>query len=145
VRVRGVPDAHALDRLARGVTIDGRRTAKAEVRLGRVYESESGPQGILSLVIHEGRNRQVRKMLDAIGHPVVQLKRVRIGPISDDRLKLGHFRALTPAEIIALKKGAPGPEFKDPDEAVSATGRPTRNRPAPTRPRRPRPGRLRRA
>ena len=62
VRVRGVPDRHALDRLARGVTIDGRRTATAEVRLGRVYEAESGPQGILSLVIHEGRNRQVRNM-----------------------------------------------------------------------------------
>ena len=113
VRVRGVPDRHALDRLARGVTIDGRRTATAEVRLGRVYEAESGPQGILSLVIHEGRNRQVRKMLDAIGHPVVQLRRVRIGPIADDRLKLGQFRSLTAGEIAALKKGSPGPEFKD--------------------------------
>ena len=67
-------------------------------------------------MIHEGRNRQVRKMLDAIGHPVVQLRRVRIGPIADDRLKLGQFRSLTPGEIAALKKGAPGPEFKDRDE-----------------------------
>jgi 23S rRNA pseudouridine2605 synthase len=83
-------------------------------------------------------------MLDAIGHPVVQLKRVRIGPIADDRLKLGHFRSLTPAEIAALKKGAPGPTFKDPDEAASGTGRPTRTRRAPMRPRRPRPDRLRR-
>jgi len=114
VRVRGVPDRHALDRLARGVSIDGRRTATAEVRLGRIYESESGPQGILSLVIHEGRNRQVRKMCDAIGHPVVQLRRVRIGPIADDRLKPGHFRSLTPAEVAALKRGVPGPAFKRP-------------------------------
>ncbi len=144
VRVRGVPDAHALDRLARGVTIDGRRTAAAEVRLRRTYESESGPQGILSLVIHEGRNRQVRKMLDAIGHPVVQLKRVRIGPIADDRLKLGHFRSLTPREIAALKKGAPGPAFKDSDDAPSGTARPTRSRRAPMRPKRARPDRLRR-
>jgi 23S rRNA pseudouridine2605 synthase len=144
VRVRGVPDRHALDRLARGVTLDGRRTATAEVRLRRTYESESGPQGILSLVIHEGRNRQVRKMLDAIGHPVVQLKRVRIGPIADDRLKLGHFRSLTPAEIAALKKGAPGPTFKDPDEAATGKGRPTRSRREPMRPRRPRPDRPRR-
>jgi len=133
VRVRGVPDRHALDRLARGVTIDGRRTATAEVRLGRVYDAESGPQGILSLVIHEGRNRQVRKMLDAIGHPVVQLRRVRIGPIADDRLKLGQFRSLTPGEIAALKKGSPGPEFKDRDEISNATGRRTRSRRAPTR------------
>ncbi len=74
VRLRGVPDNHALERLARGVTVDGRRTADAEVYLRRVYESESGPQGILSLIIHEGRNRQVRKMCDSIGHPVVQLQ-----------------------------------------------------------------------
>ena len=133
VRVRGVPDRHALDRLARGVTIEGRRTATAEVRLGRVYEAESGPQGILSLVIHEGRNRQVRKMLDAIGHPVVQLRRVRIGPIADDRLKLGQFRSLTSGEIAALKKGSPGPQFKDREEISSATGRRTRSRRAPTR------------
>ena len=133
VRVRGVPDRHALDRLARGVTIDGRRTATAEVRLGRVYDAESGQQGILSLVIHEGRNRQVRKMLDAIGHPVVQLRRVRIGPIADDRLKLGQFRSLTSGEIAALKKGSPGPEFKDREDVSTATGRRTRNRRAPTR------------
>ena len=133
VRVRGVPDRHALDRLARGVTIDGRRTATAEVRLGRVYDAESGPQGILSLVIHEGRNRQVRKMLDAIGHPVVQLRRVRIGPIADDRLKLGQFRSLTSGEIAALKKGSPGPEFKDREDVSTATGRRTRSRRAPTR------------
>jgi 23S rRNA pseudouridine2605 synthase len=144
VRVRGVPDRHALERLARGVTIDDRRTSPAEVRLRRTYEAESGPQGILSLVLHEGRNRQVRKMCDAIGHPVVQLKRVRIGPISDDRLKPGQFRSLTTQEIAALKKGAPGPEFKDGDDGVSAKGRPTRTRRAPTRPARSRRDRPRR-
>jgi len=144
VRVRGVPDAHALDRMARGVTIDGRRTATAQVRLWRVYASESGPQGILSLVIHEGRNRQVRKMCDAIGHPVVQLRRVRIGPIADDRLKPGQFRRLTPSEVTALKKGAPGPEFKDRAAPPSSTARAPRNRRAPTRPARSRPDRPRR-
>ncbi len=143
VRVRGVPDAHALERLVRGVTIDGRRTATAQVKIWRVYESDSGPQGILSLVIHEGRNRQVRKMCDAIGHPVVQLRRVRIGPISDDRLKPGQFRRLTSSEVAALKKGAPGPEFKD-RPLPTATARPPRNRRAPTRRARSRPDRPRR-
>jgi pseudouridine synthase len=133
VRVRGVPDAHALARLVRGVTIEGRRTAPAQVKLLRVYEAESGPQGILALVIHEGRNRQVRKMCDAIGHPVVQLRRVRIGPIADDRLKPGQFRPLTPAEIAALKKGATGPEFKEREPAPTAKARLPRSRPAPTR------------
>jgi 23S rRNA pseudouridine2605 synthase len=104
VRLRGVPERRLLDRLARGVVIDGRKTAPAEVRLQRTIEAASGQQSILSLVIHEGRNRQVRKMCDAIGHPVVRLRRVRIGPIADDRLKPGEFRELTPREVAALKK-----------------------------------------
>ena len=59
---------------------------------------------MVSIAIHEGRNRQVRKMFDAIGHPVVSLRRVRIGPISDPRLKPGEFRELSEAEVRALKK-----------------------------------------
>jgi 23S rRNA pseudouridine2605 synthase len=104
VRLRGVPERRLLDRLARGVVIDGRKTAPAEVRLRKTIEAPSGQQSILSLVLHEGRNRQVRKMCDAIGHPVVRLRRVRIGPIADDRLKPGEFRELTPREVVALKK-----------------------------------------
>jgi pseudouridine synthase len=117
VRVRGVPEPRLLNRLERGVVIDGRKTAPAEVRLRKTFDAESGTQAILSLVIHEGRNRQVRKMCDAIGHPVVRLRRVRIGPIADDRLKPGEFRELTDREIAALKKASPAagrgprPEF----------------------------------
>jgi pseudouridine synthase len=103
VRVRGVPDAHALARLARGVVIDSRRTAPAVARLQRTADSPGGEQGIISLVLYEGRNRQVRKMCEAIGHPVVRLRRVRIGPIIDERLKPGQFRDLTEREIKALK------------------------------------------
>ena len=132
VRVKGVPDAHDLDRLSRGISLDGRRTAPAIVQLTKVIEAESGPQALLSFVIHEGRNRQVRNMCDAIGHPVVQLRRVRIGPIADDRLKPGQFRPLTPSEVSALKKGAPGPEFKERAAPITATARPSRTRPAPT-------------
>jgi 23S rRNA pseudouridine2605 synthase len=106
VRVRGVPDRRALERLAHGVVIDARRTSPAEAKLRRVSESAAGPQAIISLVIHEGRNRQVRKMCDAIGHPVVRLRRVRIGPIADDQLKPGDFRELTAKEIAALKRSA---------------------------------------
>jgi len=106
VRVRGVPDRHALERLARGVVIDARRTAPAEARLRRTLDSGAGEQAIFSLVIHEGRNRQVRKMCEAIGHPVVRLRRVRIGPIADDELRPGQFRDLTPREIALLKRQA---------------------------------------
>jgi len=105
VQVRGVPDPRDLERLARGVVIDGRRTAPAQVSLRTVIEGGRGPQAMLSLAIHEGRNRQVRKMCDAIGHPVVRLRRVRIGPIRDARLKPGEFRDLTPREVAALGRG----------------------------------------
>jgi pseudouridine synthase len=106
VRVRGIPDRHAFERLERGVAIDGRRTAPAEARLRRSAEGRSGEQAVLSLVIHEGRHRQVRKMCEAIGHPVVRLRRVRIGPIQDERLRPGAFRDLTEREVAALKRAA---------------------------------------
>ena len=67
VRVRGVPDRHALERLREASMLDGRRTAPADVTLEKVFDGEDGPQAVLSFVIHEGRNRQVRNMCDAIG------------------------------------------------------------------------------
>ena len=81
----GSPDARDLHRLARGVVIEGRKTAPADVKLTR---SKAG-QAALAITVREGRNRQVRKMCDAIGHPVTHLKRVAIGPIQDSRLKPG--------------------------------------------------------
>jgi 23S rRNA pseudouridine2605 synthase len=63
----------------------------------------SQPQpGMLRLVIHEGRNRQIRRMCDAVGHPVKRLVRVRIGPLRDTALKPGAWRALEPSEVRAL-------------------------------------------
>jgi 23S rRNA pseudouridine2605 synthase len=58
--------------------------------------------GVLRITIHEGRNRQVRRMCDAIGHPVRRLVRVRIGPISDRTLRPGQWRELTLDELRAL-------------------------------------------
>jgi 23S rRNA pseudouridine2605 synthase len=76
------------------------------VRLRKSFATSHGAESALSLVIHEGRNRQVRKMCDAVGHPVVRLRRVRIGPISDPRLKPGQFRELTSREVAMLKRAA---------------------------------------
>jgi pseudouridine synthase len=104
VRVRGVPDDRELSRLERGVVIDGRKTAPARATVLRTFRSTAGEQAVIALTLHEGRNRQVRKMCEAIGHPVVRLRRVRIGPIADDRLKPGEFRDLTAKEVEALKK-----------------------------------------
>jgi len=106
VRVKGVPDGHDLDRLSRGISLEGRRTAPAVVEVAKVIEAESGPQALLSFVIHEGRNRQVRNMCDAIGHPVVRLRRRRIGPIIDEHIRPGEFRDLTPAEVTQLRQAS---------------------------------------
>ena len=105
-RVRGVPDAGALARLARGVTIEGRRTGPAEVAL--VREVPGRDQAIVSVVVREGRNRQVRRMCEAIGHPVVRLKRVRIGPLADATLAPGEVRELAPREVASLRRAALG-------------------------------------
>ena len=107
-RVLGVPDDHDLDRLQKGVVIDGQKTGPAEVKA-------LGP-GHLRVTVREGRHRQVRKMCDAIGHPVTNLRRVAIGPIRDARLKLGHWRELSEAEVKKLQaatQGPPPPQNRD--------------------------------
>lgn len=96
--VLGVPDDHDIRRLEKGMTIDGQRTAPADV-------TPIGP-GRLRITVREGRNRQVRKMCEAIGHPVRQLRRVAIGPVRDSRLKPGAWRALTPQEVERLRAAA---------------------------------------
>ncbi|HOC17492.1 MAG TPA: pseudouridine synthase [Vicinamibacterales bacterium] len=105
-RVRGVPDPHALDRLAGGVTLDGRRTAPARAVLLERGLGQAGDQALVSLTLHEGRTRQVRRMLEAVGHPVVRLRRVRIGPIADPLIPLGRYRHLLPEEVDALRRAA---------------------------------------
>ena len=104
-QVLGVPDAHDLDRLRRGIVIDGRRTNPAQVELLTERRADSGTS-VLRITIHEGRTRQVRKMADAIGHPVRTLKRVRIGPLADKSLRPGTFRELTNEEVRRLKASA---------------------------------------
>jgi pseudouridine synthase len=129
VRVLGVPDDHEMERLARGVVIDGRRTAPADASRTKVFEVEGRPETMLSIVIHEGRNRQVRKMCEAIGHPVVKLRRVAIGPIRDARLRPGDFRELSADEVTALKRHA------DTGSGSQAVPGAARTRPgAPSRP-----------
>ncbi len=104
-RVLGVPDDHDLGRLARGIILDGRRTAPAGVRLLKVLSARP-EQAMIAITLHEGRTRQVRRMFEAIGHPVTDLRRVRIGPVADDRLKLGTYRALSAKEVSALRATA---------------------------------------
>ena len=100
-KVKGLPSARALERLRRGVVLDGRPTAPAQVK----KTGTTGKNIWLEITIREGRNRQVRRMCAAVGHPVMKLKRIRYGPIRLDKsLKPGSFRHLTPAELEKLKK-----------------------------------------
>jgi len=103
-RVLGVPDAHDLDRLSRGFSLGGQRTRPAEVKLLPLRREAN--EATILITVREGRNRQVGKMCEAIGHPVNRLQRVAIGPIRDARLKPGHWRELTPAEVERLRKAA---------------------------------------
>jgi pseudouridine synthase len=106
VHVTGTPDAPTLDRLRSGVPLDGRFTLPADVKLLRGRRGER--QSVLVMTIREGRNRQIRRMCEAVGHPVRALARVRIGPLTDRRLKPGQWRDLTNEEIRVLKKAVTG-------------------------------------
>jgi pseudouridine synthase len=106
VQVLGVPDEHDLQRLSKGIVIDGRRTLPADVKVLRVIEDPEAQRAVLSIVVKEGRNRQVRNMCEAVGHPVDRLRRVRIGPITDEHIRPGEFRELDAREVAALKKRA---------------------------------------
>jgi 23S rRNA pseudouridine2605 synthase len=94
VELEGHPGPEALDRLRRGVQLEDGPTAPAEVRT-------LGP-GRIELRIHEGRNRQVRRMCEAVGHPVRQLHRSRYASLAVDDLAPGAWRPLTAAELAAL-------------------------------------------
>ena len=98
VKVLGDPDAHDLSRMSKGISIDGRRTEAADV-------ISLGPSR-LQVTVREGRNRQVRKMCEAIGHPVNHLRRVAIGPLRDSKLKVGYWRDLDKDEVERLRRAA---------------------------------------
>ena len=101
-RVTGNPSNETIDRLRRGVYMEGdeRRTYPADVR---VVRDESLFSDIL-VTIHEGRNRQVRRMFDAVGHKVLLLRRVRFGPLELGNLRRGEWRELTAQEVELLHR-----------------------------------------
>jgi pseudouridine synthase len=109
--VVGVPTEEDLERLRRGVFLDGARTSPAEVRRAGTADKGSRrgsrePLSKLIITLREGRNRQVRRMCASIGHPVRKLMRTRMGPIKLGDLRPGEWRDLTQAEIEKLKRAA---------------------------------------
>lgn len=98
--VEGCPSAEALKRLEKGIRIENYITAPALVKVLENY----GTKTKLEITIHEGRNRQVRKMCEAIGHPIIRLKRIAYGSIVLGKLKPGQWRYLTDSERKQLEE-----------------------------------------
>ena len=91
-----MPTEQSIERLRRGVTLeDGTRTAPAEITL----TGETETNAWYKVVLHEGRNQQIRRMFDSVGHSVIKLRRVRIGHLKDEGMRVGEFRLLTPEEV----------------------------------------------
>ena len=107
VIVAGVPDAKAIEKLRKGVFIEGGRTSPAQVHVENTVKG-ARPTTKLTIAIHEGRNRQIRHMCSAVGLPVRELRRVRMGPIGLGRLKPGQWRDLTRDEVRRLKSAVAG-------------------------------------
>ena len=104
VKVKGVPPEESIRTLRRGIVLDdGTRTAPAEIR----RLEETGSNAWFEVVLHEGRNQQIRRMFDQIGHSVVKLRRSRIGFLRDDRLRPREWRLLEPIEVSRLLKKQP--------------------------------------
>jgi 23S rRNA pseudouridine2605 synthase len=101
VKVRELPVSEgALRRLREGLVLEDGKTAPASVRQAR--------PGVLEITIHEGRKHQVKRMCEAIGHPVVTLTRIAIGPLRLGDLAVGGVRRLSAAEVQRLRDAAEG-------------------------------------
>jgi 23S rRNA pseudouridine2605 synthase len=102
-RVGGSPSKRALKQLREGVELEDGRTGPTRVRV-----LSSGRESVVEVTVHEGRNRIVRRMLDAVGYPVRSLERVAFGPLELGRLRAGGTRRLRPHELAELRRVAGG-------------------------------------
>src|SRR3954466_6495855 len=118
VKVRGVPEERMIDKLRRGITIEGKRTLPCEIeRLKTTGRTENDGNSWFEVKLREGRTHQIRKMFQAVGHPVSKLRRVAIGPLSDPKLTPGVWRELTKQEVKMLET------MKEPKKTVKPRAR----------------------
>jgi pseudouridine synthase len=127
-KIRGLPDEKTLARLHRGVRVEGDLLSADRVRV-----LEAGNNAWLEITLHEGKRHEVRRLLEAVGHPVSKLRRVAFGPVTTRGLDPGQFRQLTPDEVRALV------DPRRSGRAPRPAARPARRRPRPAGPG-PRPG-----
>jgi 23S rRNA pseudouridine2605 synthase len=130
VTVIGMPEREDIRKIEQGIELEDGRTSPAQVRWLRKHPLES----VIEITIHEGRNRQIRRMMDAIGYPVKRLKRVRFGPLELGTLPPGHWRFLTQEEWVSLYEAAgltppPMPDLMRPQGQPRTAGkrRPSRS------------------
>lgn len=100
-KVKGFPDKKALSKLEKGVLVDGKKTSPANVRI--LSSDKSKDASIVELTIHEGKNHQVKKMFQAVGHPVQKLKRETYGSLNLEGLRPGEWRELKSFEVNRLR------------------------------------------
>jgi 23S rRNA pseudouridine2605 synthase len=137
VKVSGVPTDADLERLRRGIFLDGGRTRPC--RIDRISTTGARGEGNcwLDVTLHEGRTRQIRRMFETIGHPVSKLKRTAIGPLRDEGLPVGASRKLGAEEVENLRRslrtgppetGEPAAPVRARRPAKAAARRPLRKR-----------------
>lgn len=101
-KVQGIPTQATLNKLERGVVLDGKKTSKAKANL--LTTNPTNGTAIVELTIHEGWNHQVKRMFEAVGHPVMKLKRERFAFLDIYNLHIGQWRDLTAFEVDKLLK-----------------------------------------
>jgi 23S rRNA pseudouridine2605 synthase len=101
-KVEGTPFRETLKKLERGVQLEDGKTAPAQVKVKKTDKTKN--TSIVEISIHEGKNRQVRRMLEAVGHPVLKLKREHYGFLHLSGMNAGEFRELKPHEVKQLRK-----------------------------------------
>jgi len=99
-KVKGILKVEHIIKLKNGVIIDGIKTSKAKVKLRKIDKKNN--TSVVEITIHEGRNHQVKKMIDAVGFEVLKLKRIKIGPFDLTGLKSGEYRMLNKKELAIL-------------------------------------------
>ncbi len=139
LKVAGEPEERDLDRLRAGVVLEGKRTAPARIEARKAPAAPragSGENSWWTVVLSEGRTRQIRDMFARIGHPVQKLRRVAIGPLSDRALPVGALRELTASEVERLRRSTRHPKARPPrpPRATSSSPAPPRENPPREKP-----------
>ncbi|MDX2030313.1 MAG: pseudouridine synthase [Blastocatellia bacterium] len=136
VKVKGQPREQQIRQLERGVHLGAVRTAPAKI----TFLEESETNAWYEITLFEGRNQQIRKMFDSIGHSVLKLRRIAIGFLKNERLKPGEFRLLTPTEVKRFFKNAETPPLPPKPTAkplAKSDAKPGRKSPVSSKPRKP--------